>query len=240
MSDEEIAGYSTDQLSLTVNRMQRIAARARAEAPPPEVRAGGPQPVDGSAEEPFDLGLSEDDVDPKIIAAFKKMNERHEKKTARLEAALAVERASKEQSSLNVRVDKAFADLGDPKLFGTGGLEELPANSAYAQRRKAVWNMAKEGASSLPEALARLAQARQVLFGGEPPKQAPSGDTATPQATPSQTTWAAGAVAKPTQRAGAIDPPGPEKAAKTIQAKFAAKGENIPLGSSSLEDELPD
>lgn len=247
-SEEDIAGYSTDQLGAVVVRMQRRLAKeqqdlsriagetARRPAPAPEP---APKPEDDL----LDLGTdeagkpyTEADVSGPLLRVLKKQAD--ELKKLRGTAGKIDELAQREQArSLNTSralLDEAFEALGegDHPLLGKGGISELGADSAEGKRRNAIVREAQIDLNNdTPRQIAKkIKAARDVLYPAAP--AAPAGDgyeiegvkpkpaNGKPKPRISPEEFAASAVAKPTQRKANDLPLGEERAIAAIRAKY--------------------
>lgn len=245
-SEEDIAGYSTDQLGAVVVRMQRRLAKEQQDlsriagetARRPALAT--PEPTPKPEDDLLDLGTDEEgkpyseaDVSGPLLRVLK----RQAAKIQELEGSTKSISEREQARSLNTSralLDEAFEALGegDHPLLGKGGISELGADSAEGKRRNAIVREAQIDLNNdTPRQIAKkIKAARDVLYPAAP--AAPAGDgydiekpangktngKPKPRITPEE--FAASAVAKPTQRKANDLPLGEERAIAAIRAKY--------------------
>lgn len=212
---EDIEAASTDQLGQLVYHLSRQALSRGSTAAPAPV----PQPE----EVDYDLGLKDEDYDPALLGAMKKLARDHAKQLKEIRAELDGYKQADQQRQTNERYDSinsAIDKLGDARL---GQTDALTAGSPEITRRRAIYNeaclLAGEGAS-LRQQLARLDEARKNLFGDTAPT--PTADP--PELEQRRKEWAEAPLAHPTQRTAKELPKGIVKAKQTFRAKVREAG----------------
>lgn len=115
-----------------------------------------------------------------------------------------------------------------PDLFGSGDLDELDADGPEAVKVRAIRDfmaaIPKEKRTTFSKDLAKGAK---LLFGADPKGAAPAPPSATADSTLSEVAdprWRQG-LTRPTQRAGASEPPGREKAERGVREFQRANAE---------------
>ena len=213
----------TKQYSLDQNKV-----RQPVEAPkPPE-------------EDTIDLGLDENQYDPQLIQAMKKLAGARNAEIKELRQKLD-ERDQRDQQREGLRlesiIDNAFSSLGDKfeKVFGRGAGRDVSQNDQAGYRRRlAVLRDAQINAQNMTPAQikAKIRDSVELMFPGTAEAYAevtqqggPNGPASAPRITPEQ--WANGAVAKPTQRRGE-EPKGDAKAIKNLTARMKEASEVMP------------
>ena len=223
-SDEEIAATAPEALADQVYKATRAALRVSREQTREDslmqaterrssVVPRAPVQAVPEAEEEVNLGIDEKLFDPDLMGALKKLEKerRAELKALRAEVAeLRTAEAFRQDMSNNARIDRVFAK--HEKILGKGRGDDFDHSSPEFQRRLSVLALVDRDKSKAPIA-AKIDKAVSILFG----TQAPS--TEVPQRRgPSPEQWANSVVERPTQRSGAAEPKGEEKAMRTAAA----------------------
>lgn len=225
-SDEELAELSTDQLgeavyaaNRTIQQTNLFNAQTRAKENHP---GGQPQQVSvPDREEPqgesyFKMDPAiEAEFEPKFIgpikSAFAAMQKELKELREQVGGVVRNEQVRETRSGIE-RLDACFQ--GDPDLFGKGtGARLQKLNPALFQKRLAVIAVMKSlDGGSVEE---RYQEAKEIIYGSQTAK--PVEPEPQPAATVKQN-WANAALARPTHRAGASEPPGKAKATKAVAA----------------------
>jgi hypothetical protein len=236
MSDEEIDGYDSHELkdlvqmaqterlfrqreSATLGALDRPAGAPTLPATP-GAGAGGP----GS------LGLNEEDYDPGLMALLRRQQEELTSLRQQVAQVQGFHHAQV-QGSVQARCDHAFAR--HKAHLGEARYHELKPDDPHLLRRRAVLQLVDAMKSGTLEE--RIDRAVQTLY-GTTPAAAPAATTAPvgnpPPVAPASAApdegyaeaWRNGALARPTHRAGAAEPPGPEKAERSVASFLAESG----------------
>ena len=218
-SDEEIQTTPTADLRASVSEaaIERLyTQQGRTVATAVEQSQAQPAAVP-AAPEPEGLGISEDDYDEGLVGVLKRLYAKIET----LEKAHA-EMAGHVQASVNQtvtqQIDAEFAK--HPDFFGKGNLGDLDPEGPDMARRNAVVAMAKTFKDGTPPQ--RVAKAVSILYPNlaSAPAKAPE----KPAEKPEVKRWLEGGLAAPTQRTGAGEPAGVEKAKQSIRQFYRENG----------------
>jgi hypothetical protein len=190
--------------------MDRVQAEAR------ESVRNTPQP------EHFDVGLTEETANPEIIAAFKRMQERYEKKIADLEKAVGETsqhvkgQVQREEQSFARRVEKCFSK--HPAIFGDGPIDKLDQSSPEFHFRLAAV-AAHRTNGGLPEDLEsnidQFVDSKFARRKAKPAVEEPDEDV------DEAAEWEAGVLGRPTTAGPREAPDGYEKALAGVRSRMA-------------------
>lgn len=252
LSEQEIMDATPDALDDAVyhlNRQAMAGARERsrvdaltgsAPAANPATPAASQQPA---AAKPDDVkiewgkfkddsgverDITDNDIAPGIVNFCKGLVK--ELNTVKAQLGHVTTHLGRQQAeTMGDQIDRVFADLGQPALFGTGTRRDIKPDSAEAARRLAVLQAA-ERLRDQPGSLAdKLKKAAVTIFGmappatpaAEPPARQPSPRDPVTQQFISPQDWDAAAVRQPSHREGRPEPKGEAKAVKTAARKLA-------------------
>lgn len=229
----EIEALDPDVADERVYQLTRSRLTSPASPPPPPA----PEPK----EEEYDLGIDESEYDEGLVKALKSMGKKFLSENKALKAEIEkmnAEKAQQSQSQAVNAIDDAFAKAGMDSFFGKGGRLALADDSFELMRRQTVLSsLQKKPINDMTLADAIKTRAKE-LFGVEPQQEKPAGaKQAPPSYTPEQ--WAAGGVAKPTDRE-APEPKGPNRAAKKLAEKMREQGMETDDFLGPEESNLPD
>jgi hypothetical protein len=234
-AQEQIDGYTPEQLADLVYHLNRRERDLRSQQPSTPAAVPPPPPVDPPQEEDFSLDLDEEEVNPQIAGALKKLHEHANKQIKGLKDQLgSYEKKFQEQEQREYvqHVNQTFDAMNNP-LFGQ--TKDVPPGTPEAIRRVTVHNYVAAQQNDNRPLDVRLKEATAILFPGEVKASA----NPEPSAEEKQRKWAEGQLARTTQRNGSPEPKGPTKAARVVQEKMRAKGFDTMLHVESEEDELP-
>jgi hypothetical protein len=260
LTSEEIAGMTPDTLEVAVchlSKQQRMSQQWQRErqnsveqtlsqatdrnlagdqqagggSPPdsgPRVQAGAAAPP---ADDAYDLGIDKTQYDPALIGAIEKLGRDHAKEIKSLKQQIqrleAVEHLRANETNVQT-LDRLFNR--DSSLFGEGNLMALPKDSPVILKRQAfLATVEKMSGKTLEE---KYEKAKALLYGDAQP---PAGDAALAAR---QDEWRRGNVARPTQRTGAGEPPGTEKAKRGVAAKLQEMNGAADSGEADADDFL--
>lgn len=240
------------QSTRLTNQIERTPTPAVAQ-PAPQPAAPQSHQEAAPAPEEFDLGLSEDEFDPALLAALKKLTGHFAAKVAELKQGLAgltqVEQR-RQQQTVAEQIDAGFADLGEDLVgtLGKGGRADLRDGDPALDRRMAVLHslQRRPGTGTLRQQVAARAK---ELFGTaaapaapQPEPQAPPAPKRRPVQHPvtgqftgefeeidegqqaRQDAWARAGLARPTSREHPPEPKGDRRAAKAVAAFQQSNG----------------
>lgn len=215
--DEYVYLLNRQRLEFSLERDRLGAADRPAGGKKEPGRAPAPAATPEEGEGDIDLGLDEEQYDPGLISAIKKvagtLRQENRQLRQQVEALVTSERARVTETQ-NQTIDRLFRELGPTHeaTFGRGSRLEVGAASPEFSRRMAVLALVErmtEG--TLPE---RFQRAVTTLF-GDGKAVAPAAAPAVPAAQPGLAErWAQGGTARPTHRTTA-EPPGERKAVAT-------------------------
>lgn len=149
------------------------------------------------------------------------------------------------QRTIADTLDSAFASLDEKyaKVLGKGPASDL--DEAELQMRNFVIKKAGldfNNLPSVPKIRSKLEAEASKLLGAETTTSA--GPYAASQKNgkepPTEEEWERGAVARPTQRGGAAEPPGEQKAIANLTRKLRENGQTGPRAAKEIMDGLPD
>lgn len=183
-------------------------------------------------EDPFDLGIDEQAYDPALIGAIKKMGAAHQKEIKQLKqqiGQLQHMEAIRANETFAQKMDRLFA--GDEGTFGKGEGRTLKDDGPELARRRAVLGVMQSIKAGTIEQ--KYEKAYELLYGTR--VEAPAANDALAQR---QEEWRRGNVARPTQRSGAAEPPGVEKAKRNVAAKLAEANGAVDSGEADEGDFL--
>jgi len=238
LSDQEIAETPPDMLDDVVYHMNRQAMklarehstqallqspgdRTLAQQPPKSAGQAPPEPD----EEGF--GALEEQLDPNLMGVIKRQAKEMKELKAMI-GQLAQHEQVRQTESMAQQIDRAFEGLGEAYqgILGKGRGIELQADSPHYARRLAV--LAEVQRANTPGTMEQqITKAVKTLYGDRGPKQAAQPAGRQPAARRngySAEEWERGGLARPTQRAGAAEPPGDQKAMRTAAAFMREQG----------------
>lgn len=251
LSEEDMAGMTTAALGRTlrtyrnqINKERQAQAHERT-VQQAEVRA--PKEKDPEQELIEELGEGVKDYDDSARGIFRKLLERT--KAAEAKAKAVEDRDTvREQSRAADILDDAFESLGSKwaKHFGDKPMGSL-GDSPEAKRRIAALRYAGLNLQNADRTTKRkLAEAVAELYPDQPEAEEAAEDpyaeaskSVKSKAKPavSKEAWVGGAVNRPTQRRGAREPNGEEKAIQNLERKFR---EEERIQDSEIMNGLPD
>ena len=267
LTPEEIASTPADALEVAVYHISRQARRqqeilGRRDSAVEQDRnqafdrnlgsQGGGSPASGASssppttqpeaaapeDKPYDLGLQEDQWDPTLMGALKKLAAGHADQAKEIKA--LKQQIAHLHHVENIRANESFAQKmdrlfsGDEATFGKGEGRTLKEDSDELARRRAVLG-AMQGIKENISIEAKYERAYQKIFGSVKPAAPAADDT---ELAARQDEWRRGNVARPTQRAGGSEPPGTAKATRSVAAKMAEQNGAIDSGEADESDFL--
>ena len=263
ISQEEIDRTPSEQLGFAVQHLSRISRSTPQQVQSVQAQ-GPPPPALELEEEPLDFGIDPDtgapiterDLNPGIVNAFKAERKRLRAIERRLEEQAQFTQ-SQQQQSQTAMIDSAFAGLGPgyEPVLGKGGIQQIATNPRAKAFREATLQMAQQLAgpnATTNDILAMLPSAAQTLFGARNPapgqQVAPAAGglgAGTVQAQQNSRItadqWAQAALAGATHRQGAAEPKkGDVGALQTIQSKLRDHGYDTIIQREDERDSLPD
>ena len=186
-------------------------------------------------EEEPDLGINEEDFDPRIYGVLKKLAQENASLKKEI-GGIHQSNKTREQQQLDFAFDQAFAALSpaQQEFFGKGRLGKLTPEQF--SRRQAAVAVAKGDPRGIVDAANILSPSA-----GTPAPAAPTNGQSYVDETLAKrrTQWAEGGVAKPTNREGSPEPKGVAKAKKAFTAGIRALGLDDDFGPSEETQELP-
>lgn len=236
---EEIVYHLTGQLTaLRQERAQEASRESRATDRLPE------QPAQAQAAEqpPEDeLAFEEGSFDPTIEKFMKVARDQAKqiKELTALVGQLVQNEHVRFKETMGQRIDRVFDSLGSDyePFLGKGRGNEMRPDEPALQRRKAVLAMVEmdKSKSTLEEKIKRVAQTLYGVRGApieqpERPSKQRNGYTTEE--------WNAGGLQRPTNRAGAGEPPGEEKAVKGVERYLRENGQSV--GHPVARDDFPE
>ncbi len=247
------------------SQAQEAARGQGATTSPPSasIPVGGASATAGATttEEEFSLGPNEQDFAPEIVGALKRVwgvvsevKKQLAEARAKLDGYEQVEQR-RQTETLTERADRAFSR--HKTILGEKRRDELDAASPEYQRRLAILTLvSRDNSSKTLEQ--KIDGAVALLFGAGASGQVVTGDIAPPRPTASNARpkrpdgtfmsndeilaerWRAGALERPTQRAGAPEPNGQAKAEKAVASKLR-EIEGEPGGAGfNIDEEFPE
>jgi hypothetical protein len=150
---------------------------------------------------------NEEEYDPTLLSILKQQKREIADLKKTLEDLQSRDRA-REAQTVSERIDNAFTSLGSEyeSYFGSGTVEELDRKGPEYKRRLAVLSLVQQGGGK-GTLESKIRQTAKDLFGERQRGQRISKEE-----------WSEAALARPTQRLNANEPPGREKAIKTVAA----------------------
>lgn len=209
--DAEIARLSPEELREAVYEVQLLRS----------VQPAQPAAQPGATPE-IDLGIREEDYDPGLIAAMKKLAGENAELKKRLDTvagqgeALVRERQAQAQAREDDQYDEAFAELPAhvKRLVGEGNRHQFKPDSPEFKRRVKLYHESKQFQGTVKQ---KLLAAASLLYGDD--------DTPTPSSLTSyQQQWNSAGTHRPTRRSGADDPPGRDRAIRNLTARLRERG----------------
>lgn len=233
ISEEEIAEADTSDLRYLVReinaekRQNDLILSLHGIRPPAAPAEAAPAALD--------LGINEEVVEPSIAAALKKLAADNRDLRQQVER-LSQHQQRQEQETGAQKMDRLFDKYGDKVLFGDGPGSEMSEDSAELQRRVAVINIARGLQGNFEQNFRKVVS---TLFSGTKPEKPPEkpGKPAKNGTAVSPEEWQEAALAVPTQRIGAQEPYGVERAKAAVRALTK---ERAPSGGDTSLDEIPD
>jgi hypothetical protein len=218
LADEDVAGMSSDQLDDTLYLMER-QARQMSRRSPEEIVTERSVERTPEPEPEADLGLDED-VDPRIAAALKKLHKEN--------ADLKKHIASRDQQQQQTVAQRAIATADrffneNQAVYGKGTAHDMVPGSKFAKKRNAIYQAAVDDgtAGSFHE---KLQRAHADMFGETKPAEEVVPPAIQQRLDKRTEEWSEAGLARPTARKGAPEPNGPKKAAKTLDKLRTANG----------------
>ncbi len=146
------------------------------------------------------------------------------------------------QRTIADTLDSAFSALDEKylKLLGKGPASDL--DEAELQMRNYLIRKAGidfNNLPSIPKIKTKLEAEAAKLLGAETATSA-GPYSASQKESPSPEEWERGAVARPTQRGGAAEPPGEQKAINNLTRKLRENGQLSPQQKKAIMDGIPD
>ncbi len=246
--EDDFKVMTSEALGRAITKAQRRDAEwnQRVQAAQPQAIAAKPAP---EPEPELAIDLDPAEYDEKLRGAFGKLRDESVKSQKELKALrdeIAQQRAREQERSnaqVTQLVDDAFEALG-PEFewyFGKGSASEIRAADPDAfERRKLVLQKTgldaslasgKQVMSKIKQALTALKiEARPIVPPEADPEQTPTG-----RRRPTRKEWDDGATAVPTQRAGADEPKGYDRAVKNATARAKANG--VPVGANHAKED---
>ncbi len=252
LSEDDIAGCTPAELEHTVyilNRRLREESRQEARV---QSRDASRQPADespgatvpqgtvdaGNAPAPstFDLGLGdkESDFDPDLIRVIKGLGQQLQDTRRELQGHIQLllgREVARENETNAERMDRAI-NAWDDARFGKGRGAELAKDGPEFGRRIAVLAEAQRLAggpkAGMAKLLANLDKARTNLFGAASEAPRPTGERAPAAPSPEgplEDAWREGGLAAPTNRSGAQEPAGRDRAIESVKRWQRENGE---------------
>lgn len=234
---EDIDATPTGTLNRLVNTQLRAELAHRQEvARFQSLDRPAPAPAPKAEEPPADDELGDmSEWDPRLAGILQNLHRTNKDLQSKLDAAEKREQA-RVAKSLEEQIDLAFESLGPEyeRYFGQGPIADLPENAPERKRRLAAFQTAAVDLKSVTPARLKkqLKEAADTLYPAAPapaadPKKDPGAygaPTNGKRITPEQ--WDRAATAPPTQRRGAAEPAGEEKARADLERKVQeARGE---------------
>jgi hypothetical protein len=241
LAPEEIDALDSRSLAKVVGDAQREQQAARRAATTEGALAGrqapaGAAPAAASGGSAKELGLdAELEWDPSLVSLLGTL--RSELASARAELAeLKGHHVQQAQRTARQQVETVLARDYSDFMGPEPGPRATGKDAALAKRRalaRYVSEELKDDPGSLEE---RVVLAMEHLFGQKAPGNRAA---AARRGGPDEQQWREGALARPTHRAGAAEPPGREKAAASV-ARIMRENGISGGGPGSLGDEFPD
>lgn len=235
---------SSRQDSRFNTQQQALQPQAQPIAPAPE----DDYAIDFGTDPTTGLPLTERDYEPGVVHAIKSIGKATRKELADLKKKVAAyEQIEQTRATerLTREIDAGFADVADlEKFIGKGSRADLTESDAAYHLRLAVVQSLVTNPIKGASPRKAIAQRAREMFGGsgraaEPPEPAaPSPRSQAAQERPREPNgrftreqWNEGALARPTQRSGAAEPNGVEKAVRGVEQLFREAGgaENVEL-----------
>lgn len=262
-SQAEIDGMDTDQLGQAVRYAARAEKKWWQEQRPQAAPAAPQAPPQVPQEEEVDLGIPPQDLqdfDPRLVGALKTIASGYQKKTRALEERLqAAEKLTQQQQVDRTvsEIDQGFADLADDcPLLGKGNCADFKTTDhSYLLRDAVVKSVAASWPKGAPGWRKAVALRAREMFGAGSGQSAPT-DLPPEPPTPRQQQaaerpreangrftreqWEQAALNRPTQRKGAAEPPGRDKATRAVTERIremdAQQGD---VSDDSFNDSFP-
>lgn len=244
----QIDAATPERLDYAVDLMaQQALARAKQQnyrQPEPAARQAEPPPP---PEPEVDLGLADEELDPRFSGALKNLFKQQQKEIQELKAKLgAVEQHYQTQARETVfaTADRFFGN--QPTVFGQGTVRQIVKGSPEAVRRSAVFNAATQIQGDIPFEQ-KLEQASTALFGTTAPA-APVQPAPTPDRprdsngrylSAEERRWMESGLATPTHRSGGGEVKGERLAVANLAKRLTSLGVN-PNGVVQEEVDLPE
>lgn len=248
----DCAAMSSESLGRAITRAQKRDTewQQRLQSATPQTPQVKKEP---EPEPELDLGLDPADYDEKILGAFNKLKTRDSERDKELKAMrreLADTKAredARSQAQAAQMTDDAFEALGPEyeAYFGKGSVYEVREKDPAAFRRRVLCLQEtglNTGVASGKQLLAKLKAKADEIFkiekAAKPKEEDPYEAPAKRNGRPTRAEWDRGGTAIPTDRTGAEEPKGYERAVRNAERRAKEAGHAVAPSTAKEDAEL--